>query len=60
MNCQGCRQRFLPLPDLSRNIEGDSARRVLHLLYCYSMVKASLNSRKSASQSGDTIDCLQF
>lgn len=24
------------------------------------MVKASLNSRKSASQSGDTIDCLQF
>ena len=24
MNCQGCRQRFLPFPDLSRKIEGDS------------------------------------
>ena len=29
MNCRGCRQRFLPLPDLSRKIEGDSVRRVL-------------------------------
>ena len=28
MNCRGCRQRFLPLPDLFRKIEGDSARRV--------------------------------
>ena len=28
MNCRGCRQRFLPLPDLSRKIEGDFARRV--------------------------------
>ena len=28
MNCRGCRQRFLPLPDLSRKIEGDSVRRV--------------------------------
>ena len=27
MNCRGCRQRFLPLPDLSRKIEGDSVRR---------------------------------
>ena len=31
MNCRGCRQRFLPLPDLSRKIEGDSARRVSRL-----------------------------
>ena len=29
MNCRGCRQRFLPLPDLSRKIEGDSVRRVI-------------------------------
>ena len=29
MNCRGCRQRFLPLPDLSRKIEGDSVRRVV-------------------------------
>ena len=28
MNCRGCRQRFVPLPDLSRKIEGDSVRRV--------------------------------
>ena len=28
MNCRGCQQRFLPLPDLSRKIEGDSVRRV--------------------------------
>ena len=28
MNCRGCRQRFLPLPDLSRKIEGESVRRV--------------------------------
>ena len=28
MNCGGCRQRFLPVPDLSRKIEGDSVRRV--------------------------------
>ena len=28
MNCRGCRQRFLPLPDLSKKIEGDSVRRV--------------------------------
>ena len=28
MNCRGCRQRFLSLPDLSRKIEGDSVRRV--------------------------------
>ena len=28
MNCQGCWQRLLPLPDLSRKIEGDSVRRV--------------------------------
>ena len=28
MNYRGCRQRFLPLPDLSRKIEGDSVRRV--------------------------------
>ena len=28
MNCQGCWQRFLPLPDLSRKIEGDSVCRV--------------------------------
>ena len=28
MNCRGCWQRFLPLPDLSRKIEGDSVRRV--------------------------------
>ena len=28
MNCRGCRQRFLLLPDLSRKIEGDSVRRV--------------------------------
>ena len=28
MNCRGCRQRFLPLLDLSEKIEGDSVRRV--------------------------------
>ena len=28
MNCRGCWQRFLPLPDLSGKIEGDSVRRV--------------------------------
>ena len=28
MNCLGCRQRSLPLPDLSRKIKGDSVRRV--------------------------------
>ena len=28
MNCRGCRQRFLPLPDLSKKIEGDSVLRV--------------------------------
>ena len=28
MNCRGCRQRFLSLPDLSRKIEGDSIHRV--------------------------------
>ena len=28
LNCWGCRQRFLPLPDLSRKIEGDSVCRV--------------------------------
>ena len=28
MNCRGCRQRFLPLPDLSRKTEGDYVRRV--------------------------------
>ena len=28
MNCRGCQQRFLPLPDLSRKIEGDSVRMV--------------------------------
>ena len=28
MNCRGCRQRFLPLPDLSRKIEGDYVCRV--------------------------------
>ena len=28
MSCRGCRQRFLPLPDLSRKKEGDSVRRV--------------------------------
>ena len=28
MNCRGCRQRFLSLPDLSRKIEGDSVCRV--------------------------------
>ena len=28
MNCRGCRQRFLPLPNLFRKIEGDSVRRV--------------------------------
>ena len=28
MNCRGCRQRFLPLPDLSRKIEGDSVCKV--------------------------------
>ena len=28
MNCRGCWQRFLPLLDLSRKIEGDSVRRV--------------------------------
>ena len=28
MNCRGCRQRFLPLPDLSRKIEGDFVRRL--------------------------------
>ena len=27
MNCRGCRQRFLPPPDLSKKIEGDSVRR---------------------------------
>ena len=31
MNCRGYRQRFLPLPDLSRKIEGDSVRRVVLL-----------------------------
>ena len=31
MNCRGCRQRFLPLPDLSRKIEGDSVHRVTML-----------------------------
>ena len=29
MNCRGFWQRFLPLLDLSRKIEGDSVRRVL-------------------------------
>ena len=29
MNCRGCRQRLLPLPDLSRKIEGDSVRTVM-------------------------------
>ena len=29
MNCRGCRQRFLPLPDLSSEIDGDSVRRVI-------------------------------
>ena len=28
MNYRGCWQRFLPLHDLSRKIEGDSVRRV--------------------------------
>ena len=28
MNCRGGRQRFLPLPHLSRKIEGDSVCRV--------------------------------
>ena len=28
MNCRGCRQTFLPVPDLSTKIEGDSVRRV--------------------------------
>ena len=28
MNYRGCWQRFLPLPNLSRKIEGDSVRRV--------------------------------
>ena len=33
MNCRGCRQRFLPLPDLSRKIEGGLVCRVpQHLL----------------------------
>ena len=31
MNCRGCWQRFLPLPDLSMKIEGDSVRRVIIL-----------------------------
>ena len=26
MNCRGCRQKFLPLPDLSRKIEGDCSQ----------------------------------
>ena len=33
MNSRGRRQRFLPLPDLSRKIEGDSVRRVLMRLH---------------------------
>ena len=28
MNFRGCRQRFLPLPDLARKIEEGSVRRV--------------------------------
>ena len=31
-NCLECRQRFLPLPDLSRKIEGDSVRWVVMAL----------------------------
>ena len=34
MNCRGCRQRFLPLPDLSSKIDGDSVRRVIVPSYC--------------------------
>ena len=33
MNSRGRRQRFLPLPDLSMKIEGDSVRRVLMRLH---------------------------
>ena len=33
MNSRGRRHRFLPLPDLSRKIEGDSVRRVLMRLH---------------------------
>ena len=44
MNCWGCRQRFLPLPDLSRKIEGDSVRRViksvLHVQSCFLLFRA--------------------
>ena len=29
MNCRGCLQRFLPLPDLPGKIEEDSVRRVV-------------------------------
>ena len=35
MNCRGCRRRFLPLPNLSRKIEGDSVRRVTACVSCH-------------------------
>ena len=37
MNCRGCRQRFLPLPDFPRKIEGVSVGRVCHMLPCITM-----------------------
>ena len=39
MNRRGCRQRFLPLPDLSRKIEGDSVRRVSSFVFIQPIIE---------------------
>ena len=47
MNCRGCRQRFLPLPDLSRKIEGDSVRRVGYCVFSHDITAAIFVSQNN-------------
>ena len=51
MNCRGYRQRFLPLPDLSRKIEGDSVRRVVLLDLMYASFR-SVTDKNSKIRDG--------
>ena len=52
MNCRGCRQRFLPLADLSREIKGGIVCRVPQHLH--STALQSTQPRSGREQTGCT------
>ena len=56
MNCRGCRQRFLPLPDFSGKIEGDSVRRLFMRKILCSILKVVYFDRWSGQSFVSTCD----